>query len=157
MAARSARSWNFFKYFGLFQWEKIIFCQNAYFCLKMIFRPCYFYFFSILGEWGGWVLESMENSILFFLKPSLLVNLSVPKKNISHNDDRTPLPLLLVYRRSILSSLRCNRIAEHKLFDHDNKLLFLYLCDIDHRDLWRFPEVFYLRVTSIDPMKKREN
>ena len=27
-------------------------------------------FFSILGEWGGWVLESMENSILF-LKASL--------------------------------------------------------------------------------------
>ena len=25
-----------------------------------------FLFFSILGEWGGWVLESMENSILFF-------------------------------------------------------------------------------------------
>ena len=23
-----------------------------------------FLFFSILGEWGGWVLESMENSIL---------------------------------------------------------------------------------------------
>ena len=22
-------------------------------------------FFSILGEWGGWVLKSMENSILF--------------------------------------------------------------------------------------------
>ena len=34
----------------------------------MIFRPCYFYFFSILGEWGGWVLESMENSILFFFE-----------------------------------------------------------------------------------------
>ena len=45
MAASSARSWNFLKYFGLFQWKKIIFCQNAYFCLKMIFRPCYFYFF----------------------------------------------------------------------------------------------------------------
>ena len=25
-----------------------------------------FLFFSILGEWGGLVLESMENSILFF-------------------------------------------------------------------------------------------
>ena len=25
-----------------------------------------FLFFSILGEWGGWVLESMENSILFY-------------------------------------------------------------------------------------------
>ena len=25
-----------------------------------------FLFFSILGEWGGWVLESMENSIHFF-------------------------------------------------------------------------------------------
>ena len=36
----------FSKYFGLFQWEKIILCQNAYFCLKMIFRPCYTYFFS---------------------------------------------------------------------------------------------------------------
>ena len=55
MAARSARSWNFSKYFGLFQWEKIIFCQNAYFCSKMIFRPCYFYFFHT-----------------FFLKPSLI-------------------------------------------------------------------------------------
>ena len=33
-----------------------------------------FLFFSILGEWGGWVLKSMENSILFyflFLKASL--------------------------------------------------------------------------------------
>ena len=69
MAARSARSWNFSKYFWLFQWEKIIFCQNAYFCLKMIFRPCYFYFFSILSKWGGWVLESMENSILFLRLP----------------------------------------------------------------------------------------
>ena len=26
----------------------------------------FLFFFSILGEWGGWVLESMENSILFF-------------------------------------------------------------------------------------------
>ena len=26
----------------VFQWEKIFFSQNAYFCLKMIFRPCYF-------------------------------------------------------------------------------------------------------------------
>ena len=43
MAARSARPWNFSKYFGLFQWEKIIFCQNAYFCIKMIFRPCYLF------------------------------------------------------------------------------------------------------------------
>ena len=59
-------------YFGLFQWEKIIFCQNTYFCLKMIFRPCYFYFFSALCQWGGWVLKSAENSaLLFFLKPSL--------------------------------------------------------------------------------------
>ena len=30
-----------------------------------------FLFFSILGEQGGWVLESMENSILF-LKASLI-------------------------------------------------------------------------------------
>ena len=29
-----------------------------------------FLFFSILGDWGGWVLESMKNSILF-LNPSL--------------------------------------------------------------------------------------
>ena len=42
------------KYFGLFQWEKIIFCQNAYFGLKMIFRPCYFYFFSHTKQ-VGWV------------------------------------------------------------------------------------------------------
>ena len=27
-----------------FQREKIIFCQNAYFCLKMIFRPCFIFF-----------------------------------------------------------------------------------------------------------------
>ena len=51
MAARSARSWNFSKYFWLFQWEKIIFCRNAYFCLKMIFRPGYFYlFFNTSGK-----------------------------------------------------------------------------------------------------------
>ena len=65
MAARSARSWNFLKVFWPFQWEKIIFCQNAYFCLKMIYRPCYFYFSSALCEWGGWVLKSAENSALF--------------------------------------------------------------------------------------------
>ena len=49
-------------------WTFSMCCQNAYFCLKMIFRPCYFFvFFSILGgEWGGCVLESMENSIFFF-------------------------------------------------------------------------------------------
>ena len=35
----------------------------------MIFRPCCFYFFSALCEWGGWVLKSAENSALF-LKPS---------------------------------------------------------------------------------------
>ena len=33
----------------------------------------FLFFFSILGEWGGGVLESMENSILFFLNPSLNV------------------------------------------------------------------------------------
>ena len=42
MAARSA--------FWTFPMEK-----NNFF---NIFRPC---FFSILGKWGGWVLESMEN------------------------------------------------------------------------------------------------
>ena len=62
--------YKFKKYFGLFQWEKIIFCQNAYFCLKMIFRPCYLYFLSIQGEWNGWVLESMENTILFLSLPN---------------------------------------------------------------------------------------
>ena len=40
-------------YFGLFQWEKIIFCQNAYFCLKMILDHVFFYFFSALRV--GWV------------------------------------------------------------------------------------------------------
>ena len=42
------------------------------FLLKMIFRPCYFYSFSTLCEWGGWVLKcgkfhtffNPENSIL---------------------------------------------------------------------------------------------
>ena len=41
----------------------------------MIFILCYFYFFSILSEWGEWVLKSMENSILFyflFWKASLI-------------------------------------------------------------------------------------
>ena len=38
----------------------------------MIFRTCYFNFF-ILGDWGGWVLEGMENSIhLFKTFPKLL-------------------------------------------------------------------------------------
>ena len=74
MAARSARSWNFSKYFWLFQWEKIIFCQNAYFCLKMIFRPCYFYFF-FRTLWVGWVgFEKCGKfrTFFFFLKPSLM-------------------------------------------------------------------------------------
>ena len=32
----------------------------------------FFYFFSILGGWGGWVRGEMENSIFFFLMtPSL--------------------------------------------------------------------------------------
>ena len=34
------------KVFWIFQLEKIIFCQNAYFCLNRIFKPHYFYFFS---------------------------------------------------------------------------------------------------------------
>ena len=46
--------WGWSEYFGLFQWEKIIFCQNSYFCLKMIFRPCYFYFFFHTRRFG-WV------------------------------------------------------------------------------------------------------
>ena len=72
MATRSARSWNFSKCFWLFQWEKIIFCQNAYFCLKMIFRPCSFYFFfRTLGV--GWVgfEKCGKFRTFFFLKPSL--------------------------------------------------------------------------------------
>ena len=28
-------------------------------------RPSYFHFISIIGKWGGWVMASMENSILF--------------------------------------------------------------------------------------------
>ena len=74
MAARSARSWNFSKYFGLFQWEKIIFCQNAYFCLKMIFRPCYFYFFfrTLRVGWVGFEkCGKFRTFFFFFLKPSL--------------------------------------------------------------------------------------
>ena len=40
-------------YIELFQWEKILFCPNAYFCLKMIFRQCYFLFFPdfVSGFW----------------------------------------------------------------------------------------------------------
>ena len=36
---------------------------NCLFLLKNDFQTVLF--FSILGEWSGWVLESMENSILF--------------------------------------------------------------------------------------------
>ena len=73
MAARSARSWNFSKYFGLFQWEKINFWQNTYFCLKMIFRQCYFYFFPhfVSGVGGFWKVRKIPHFFLFFLKPSL--------------------------------------------------------------------------------------
>ena len=52
---------------------KYDFCQNAYFCLKMIFGPCYFIFFF---KTGGWV----ENSILFyflFLTPSLILKIGI--------------------------------------------------------------------------------
>ena len=72
MAARSARSWNFSKYFGLFQWEKIIFGQNAYFCLKMIFRTCFFLFFfrTLRVGWVGFE-KCGKFCTFFFLKPSL--------------------------------------------------------------------------------------
>ena len=67
----AARSCNFSKYFGLFQWEKIIFCQNDYFCLKMIFRPCYFYFFfPHWGGGGGGGFEKCGKFPHFFLKGS---------------------------------------------------------------------------------------
>ena len=33
---------------------------------KAFFRGRKFYFFSILGGWGGWVRGEMENSIFFF-------------------------------------------------------------------------------------------
>ena len=36
-----------------------------------------FLFFSILGEWDGWVLESMENSIHIFLNPSHTANIGI--------------------------------------------------------------------------------
>ena len=62
------------KYFGLFQWEKIIFCQNAYFCLKMIIRPCYFYFFPYKASGEGWVFESMEIQYFFEGFPYFLNN-----------------------------------------------------------------------------------
>ena len=70
MAARSARSWNFSKYFWLFQWEKIIFCQNAYFCLKMIFRPCYFYFFfrTLRVGWVGFEKCGKFRPFFFFFE-----------------------------------------------------------------------------------------
>ena len=48
MATRSARSRNFSKYFSM--------GKN----------------FSILSEWGGWVMESMENSIFFWNCPLLV-------------------------------------------------------------------------------------
>ena len=55
-------------YFWLFQWEKIIFCQNAYFCLKMIFRPFYFSFF-FCTLWVGWVgFEKCEKFRTFFFE-----------------------------------------------------------------------------------------
>ena len=48
------------------------FLPKCYFCLKMIFRPFYFYFFSTLCKWGGWVLKIVENSTLFFWKLPLV-------------------------------------------------------------------------------------
>ena len=51
----------------------------------MIFKPCYFYFFSILGEWGGWVLESMENSILFFFFEGFPIREFSPKNSCTQN------------------------------------------------------------------------
>ena len=58
----------------------------------MIFRPCFFYFF-FHTRGGGWVLKSMENSILF-LKPSLSVNILKssklePNRTISDNRDES--------------------------------------------------------------------
>ena len=73
----------FLSIFGLFQREKIIFCQNAYFCLKMIFRPCYFYFFHTLRV--GWVGFEKCGKFHFFLNLPLFTfktfNSNV-KKNI---------------------------------------------------------------------------
>ena len=46
------------------------FFSKCLFLLKNDFKTMLFLFFSILSEWGRWVLESMENSN-FFLKASL--------------------------------------------------------------------------------------
>ena len=63
----------FSKYFGLSQWEKIIFCQNAYFRLKMIFRPCFFFIFFRTLQVGlvGFEKCGKFRTFFFFLKPSL--------------------------------------------------------------------------------------
>ena len=45
------------------------FLPKCLFLLKNDFKiMLFFIFFSILGKWGGWVLERMENSILFFIE-----------------------------------------------------------------------------------------
>ena len=51
--------WPYLEVFGLFQWEKIIFCQNAYFCLKYL----YSILFGILF-WKVWKIP------YFFLRLS---------------------------------------------------------------------------------------
>ena len=54
--------------FWTFSIGKNNFLPKCLFLLKNDFQTMLFLFFSILGEWVGWVLESMENSILFFFE-----------------------------------------------------------------------------------------
>ena len=65
----------FLSILDFFNGKKIIFCQNTYFCLKMIFGPCYFYYFFPHFV-SGWVGFEKCGKFCTFFKPSLNHSLS---------------------------------------------------------------------------------
>ena len=56
---------NFLSILAFFNGKKY-FLPKCLILLKNDFYAMLFLFFSMLGNWGGWVFESMENSILSF-------------------------------------------------------------------------------------------
>ena len=81
----------FLSILGFFNGKKIFFAKILNIAKKWFLDHVFFYFFSALCEWGGWVLKSAENSALFF-------SISIKKKSMEFStllDLTHPPPALL--------------------------------------------------------------
>ena len=136
MAAGTARSWNFSKYFGLFSKGKNNFLPK---CLFLDHVICIF--FSILSEWGWWVLKSTENSILFiffifegFPYTETVTSLSMSLKILNFKFSTFPFSNLIypgnlkskfIFHLKVLKGNFLNSFAKRPLFQwHKNPSLF---------------------------------